>query len=184
MKRLFAFALAALVSLAALSGAARAARAGSIGVGVYAGQSFPVLQDDVDRGTLMGFRVPVKLVPMFAVEPFYASSNLGDKTVTIAGVSQTRQGFDEKAWGVNAMLSMGGPIQFYPFAGLGRTSLKRTGSDLSLTTYQGGLGLGLSPIPKVTVHVRGELQAAVDGSTTRKFGNATLGVSYALFSMP
>jgi len=178
MKRLFAL---ACLSLMAFAGAARA---GSIGLGVYAGPSIPVLQDDVDRGTMMGVRVPVKLVPMLALEPFWASSSLGDKTTDVAGVSYTRQGFDEKAWGVNAMLSTGGPIQFYPFAGVGRTTLQRTGTDLALTTYQGGIGIGLSPIPSLSLHLRGELQAAVDGGTTRKFANVTLGASYALLRLP
>ena len=58
------------------------------------------------------------------------------------------------------------------------------GSDLSLTTYNFGLGLGISPAPKVSIHIRGELAAAVDGEASRKFANATVGVSYALFSAP
>ena len=61
-------------------------------------------------------------------------------------------------------------------------------SDARISTFHGGgisgFGLGISPMPKLTVHVRGELQMAVDGGTSRKFGNVTLGASYALFSMP
>ncbi len=178
MKKLLA------LSLLALALSASAAWAGSIGVGAFAGMSFPVLQEDVDKGTLFGLRAPVKLVPLFTVEPYFASSTLGEATETVADIEYTREGFEEKAFGVNAMLTLGGPVSFYPFVGVGQTSLKRTGFDDSFTTYNMGLGLGLSPAPKISVHIRGELQAVVDGEASRKFGNATVGVTYALFSMP
>ena len=126
----------------------------------------------------------MKLVPLVTVEPYYASSSLGDKDVTIADITYTREGFDETAYGLNALLTMGGPVQFYPFAGIGSTNLKRTGNDLTLTTYNFGLGLGISPMPKLTLHIRGEMQMAVDGEASRKFANVTAGASYALFSMP
>ncbi len=178
MKRLI------VLSLALLAVTAGVASAGSVGVGVFAGTSIPVLQDDVAQGTLFGLRAPVKLVPLVTVEPYYASSALGDKDQDIAGITYTREGFDETAYGLNALLTMGGPVQFYPFAGIGSTQLKRTGNDLTLTTYNFGLGLGISPMPKLTLHIRGELQMAVDGEASRKFANVTAGASYALFSMP
>ena len=178
MKRMWALTIALL----ALS--AGVATAGSVGVGVFAGQSIPVLQDDAGDGTMFGVRVPIHLVPLLAIEPFYASTSLGDKTTTLAGVSYTRSGFDEKEYGANVLLSMGGPVQFFPFAGIGQTELKRPGNDLKLRTYDFGLGFGVSPMPKLSIQLRGELQAVVDGDTSRKFGNATLGASYALFSMP
>ena len=40
------------------------------------------------------------------------------------------------------------------------------------------------PIPKLSIHLRGELAAAVDGEASRKWGNATIGVSYNVFSTP
>jgi hypothetical protein len=178
MRRLIALALVLLVVPAGV------ARAGSIGLGVFGGMSYPVLQDDTGKGTLLGVRVPVKLVPLITLEPFYASSKLNDKVTSIAGVDFTRQGFDETAYGANLMLATGGPLSFYPYGGIGQTTLKRDGLDKSYTTYQGGIGLGVSPAPKITIHLRGELQMVVDGETSRKFGNATLGASYALFGMP
>lgn len=160
------------------------AQAGSIGVGAFGGVSIPIVQSDVAQGTMFGVRVPVKLVPLVAVEPYYASSKLGDAEEDILGTTYTREGFDATAYGANVMLTMGGPVQFYPFAGIGQTKLERTGSDLSLTTYNFGLGLGISPAPKITIHIRGELSAAVDGEASRKFGNVSAGLSYALFSAP
>lgn len=172
------------LALALLALSAGVAQAGGIGLGAFAGMSYPVLQGDTGKGTLVGLRAPVKLVPMVTVEPFYASTQLADKVQSVADVSYTRQGFDEKAYGANLMLAMGGPLSFCPIVGVGRTSLKRTGYDQTFTTYNAGLGLMVSAFPKFTFDLRGELQAVVDGQTTRKFGNATAGVSYSLFGLP
>jgi len=179
MKKLLVLAIAAL---AVLAGSARAA---SIGVGVFGGASVPILQDDQDNGTQYGARIPVKLIPLFTVEPFYSSTSLGDKTFDIApGVSVTRDGSDVTSYGVNAMLTLGGPFSIYPFAGIGEAKFKRTGQDEEFTSYHLGLGLGISPIPKLGVDLRAELQAAVDGDVSRKLLNITLGASYSLFSLP
>lgn len=172
------------LTLVLLAFTAGVASAGSVGVGAFAGVSIPVIQDDVAQGPIFGLRAPVKLVPLVTVEPYFASSSLGDKEQDIAGFTYSREGFDETAFGLNALLTMGGPVQFYPFVGIGSTKLERTGTDLSLTTYNFGLGLGLNPAPKIAIHIRGELQMAVDGETSRKFANVTAGASYALFSMP
>lgn len=164
--------------------AGTSAQAGSIGVGAFGGLSIPIVQSDVEQGSMYGLRVPIKLVPLITLEPYYASSALGDAKEDILGTTYTRQGFDGTAYGANVMLTMGGPVQFYPFAGIGQTKLKRTGTDLSLTTYNLGMGLGISPAPKISIHIRGELAAAVDGESSRKFANATVGLSYALISAP
>lgn len=178
MKRLLAIVLALLATTAGTAGA------GGIGLGAYGGMSFPLVQEDVSQGSLMGLRIPVTVVPLLTVEPYWASSSLGDKDQTVGDFTYTREGFDESAFGVNAMLTTGGPVQFYPFVGIGRTKLERSGYDASLTTYNAGFGVGFAPVPKLSVHVRGEFQMAVDGEASRKFGNVTLGASYALFSLP
>jgi hypothetical protein len=170
---------------AALALTVGAARAGSIGVGMFAGTGVPVVQADEGNGPVFGVRAPVKLVPLFTVEPFYSSQSLGDVTLDISpGVTATREGSEVKSWGLNALLTFGGPVTFYPFAGIGHAHYTRSGQDESSAAYQLGLGLGLSPLPKITIDLRAELQAAVDGSTSRKVGNFTLGASYALFHLP
>lgn len=175
--------LALTLVLLALS--AGIASAGSIGIGAYAGMSYPVLQDDVASGSLYGLRIPASLTPLFTLEPYFGSASLGDKDEDIGGITYTREGFDETAYGLNAMMTTGGPVQFYPLVGIGKTQLKRTGSeDLNLTTWNFGLGFGFTPAPKISVHIRGEMQMAMDGDASRKFGNVTVGASYALFSMP
>ncbi|HTR97408.1 MAG TPA: hypothetical protein VMH61_05855 [Candidatus Acidoferrales bacterium] len=178
MKRLIALTLALLVVSAGI------ASAGSLGLGAFAGMSYPVLQHDTGNGMLYGLRAPVKLVPFVTLEPYYATTNLGDKVENVAGLDLTQPGFDEKAWGVNLMLAAGGPLSFYPIGGVGQTSLSRTGVDQTFTTWNAGFGVGFAAVPKVTINLRGELQAVQDGSETRKFGNATVGMSYAIFGLP
>lgn len=177
-------ALLVLATAATLLVAGRA-RAGSVGVGVFGGVSVPVLQDDQDNGTILGVRVPVKVVPLFAVEPFFSSSALGDKTIQIApGLSTTREGSDVTTYGLNAMLTLGGPVSFYPFLGLGSARFKRTGQDETFTSYHMGLGLALSPLPRLGVDLRAELQAAAADGVARKMFNVTLGASWPLFRTP
>jgi len=163
--------------------AACAAHATGIGVGVYGGLSYPIIQDDVKSGSIFGFRAPVSLVPMITVEPFYASSKLGDAEETLGGITYKRDGFDQTAYGVTAMLgSPGGMgIHFFPFAGIGKYKLTRAGSDdIDEAGYNVGLGLGIGATPKVSLQIRGELEIVKTGDTSRKFGNATAGLTYSL----
>jgi hypothetical protein len=161
------------------------AGAASIGVGAFGGTSIPVLQDDNGPGSMVGLRVPLALIPLVTVEPYFAKTTGGDKDQDVEGRTITRSGMNINGFGANVMLTFGGRLQFYPFAGIGSSTLQRTGTeDATNTTYTFGLGLGVSPLPKLSVHVRGELAAAVDGETSRKWANATLGVSYNVFSTP
>src|SRR5262249_53755262 len=157
MKRPWWVPLIAL-ALVAFAGAAHAA---SIGAGVFGGMSFPVLQDDQAQGSMYGVRLPVKLAPMIAVEPFYADTELGDKTIEpVPGFSTTREGSKVDTYGVNAILATGGPLSFYPFAGIGSAHFTRQGQDETFTSYHVGVGVGISPVPKLVLDLRGELQAA------------------------
>ena len=178
MKRLLALTLALLAATAGVAGAV------GIGGGVYAGWSWPIVQEDVAQGTLYGLRVPVSLGALFKVEPYYMQGALGDKEVDIGGIIYTREGFEEKGYGLNLLLATGGPVSFFPYAGIGTTNFAREGSDVDMTTYNVGLGLAFSPMTKLSVDVRGEVQISVDGDTSRKYGNLTVGASYALFSLP
>lgn len=174
-----------LTALLALALVPAAAGARGIGVGAFGGASFPILQGNSGNGSQFGLRVPVDLVPMLSVEPFYAKSALGDKEDTFAGQTYTRDGGDVTTFGANLILKFGGPFQFYPFGGIGSSKITRSGSpDVSETSYDFGLGFGISPVPKFTFHLRGEMNAVVTGDTSRKFGNLTAGLSYALFDLP
>lgn len=176
MRRLFAAAALALLL------AAGSAHATGIGVGVYGGLSYPIIQDDVKSGTLYGLRAPVSLVPMITVEPFYASSSLGDAEETLGGIVYTREGFDQTAYGLSVMLGnpAGMGVRFYPFAGIGKYKLERTGTDIDEVGYNIGLGIGIGATPKLSLQIRGELEMVKTGDTSRKFGNATAGLTYGL----
>ena len=146
------------------------AGATSIGVGAFGGMSIPVLQDDNGQGTMMGLRAPVSLLPLVTVEPYFAKASGGDKDQDIEGTTITRDGLDITGFGANVLLTFGGKTQFYPFAGIGSYKLARAGSDdLTNTAYTFGLGLGISPMPKLSIHLRGELAAAVEGDVSRKW---------------
>lgn len=162
--------------------AAGAAHATGVGVGVYGGLSYPIVQDDVKSGTLYGLRAPVSLVPMITVEPFYASSSLGDAEEVLGGISYARDGFDQTAYGVSVMLGnpAGMGFRMYPFAGIGKYKLERIGTDIDEMGYNFGLGIGIGATPKLSLQIRGELEMVKTGDTSRKFGNATVGLTYGL----
>jgi len=173
---------AALLALAVVPAVATA---GSIGLGVFGGPSFPILDSNAGNGSQFGVRVPVNLIPLLSVEPFYAKSSLGDKEETFGGISYKRSGPDVSTFGANVLLSIGGPFQFYPFVGLGSSKIEQSGiSDITKTSYDFGVGFGISPMPKLSVQLRAEMNAVVTGDTSRRFGNITVGASYALFSLP
>ena len=169
------------IALAATALSAGTAGAGGVGIGAFGGMSLPLVQEDQGNGSLYGLRVPVQVVPLLRAEPFWSTSALGDKTVEVGGISQTRTGSDVTTFGVNAILTMGG---FYPYAGIGSAKFKRDSIEDSYTSYHFGLGFNIPLVPKVSVDLRAELQAAVKDGTSRKMGNLTLGASYNFLSMP
>jgi hypothetical protein len=146
----------------------------------YGGYATPVLQADTGGGAIFGVRAPVGL-SVLTLEPFYASSSLGDKTETLGGLSYTRSGFNLSAFGVSAILGANGT--FYPFAGIGSWKLSRSGSDdITNTGWNFGVGIKVPAGEKISFHIRGEMDMIVNGETSRKFGTATAGLSYNLFT--
>jgi hypothetical protein len=175
-------ALAAL-ALALVAGVASAAPIG-LGIGAYGGLSFPIVQDDVGDGSVFGVRVPIRLVPMITIEPYWLSAKMDDAEEDIGGITYTRDGFDHTGIGANAILGhIGGTggFSFYPFVGIGSHKLTREGTpEIKETAYNIGLGFGITPTPKVSLQIRGELNMVKTGDTSRKFGNATVGLNYDL----
>jgi hypothetical protein len=174
--------LRVFTALFALALVPAVAAAGSVGIAAYGGLSFPVLYDTATQGSQFGLRAPIELLPLLIVEPYYAQSALGDKDETFGGVTYTRSGPDVDSFGANALFNFGGSVKFYPFVGIGSTTIKQSGSeDITDTNLNFGLGFGFTPMPKLGIDLRGELSSVVTGDTSRKFGNLTVGVSYALF---
>jgi opacity protein-like surface antigen len=182
----------ALLASAMASGAAQAGPVG-VSVGVFGGLSVPVLQDVSTSsfspsdafgptGSQIGIRVPVHAIPVVTFEPYYAKSSYKDRTDTIGGISYTRDGFDGKSYGLNAILGNpdGSGFHFFPYFGIGKTKLTRTGEEISKASYNFGLGFGISPAQKISVQIRGEFAMVATGDTSRKFTNATAGLTYRL----
>ena len=177
--------LVILVLLALVVGVP-SARAAEIGIGAFGGVSIPVLNDLSEQGTQFGVRVPVNLLPLLTIEPFFASSALGEAEEEFGGVTYTRDGGDVTAFGANVLFTFGSPmLKFTPFVGIGSYKLERDGaeevSDMGLGF---GLGLAVSPVPKFSINLRGELASIITDETSQKFANVTLGASYALISLP
>ncbi len=183
----------ALAAVAALLGAgsAMATEELRVGVGAFYGRSAPVLQD-VDAssfspddalgegGSEWGVRVPIKVIPVVTIEPYYASSSYGDNTQDFNGLSYTREGWDRKAFGGNFLFAntLASGFKFYPYVGVGSTKLTRTDEELNEFTWNFGLGLGFSLNEKMAVHVRSQLDLMVTDDTSRKFGDVTAGLQY------
>lgn len=179
MKRILAF---ALVGLALVAGAAQAGPI-DVGIGAYGGISWPVIQDDVSSGSILGLRAPVRVIPLITLEPYYMSSSLGDGEQTLGGITYKRDGFDHTGFGLNAMLggTTGMGVHFYPLVGIGSHKLTRSGTaDIKETAYNLGLGFGIGATPNLSLQIRGELNMVVTGDTSRKFANATGGLTYSL----
>jgi hypothetical protein len=164
------------------------AHAFGIGVGAFGGVSFPISQDDVESGSTFGARLPVTLIPLVSVEPYYASSSLGDGEITTGGTTTTIDGFEITSYGVNAFLGSLGVVPgigFHPYVGIASTKLSRSGSaDITKTSYNFGLGAALGLAKSLSVTGRAELNVVDTGDETRKFGNVTLGLAYQLFHKP
>jgi len=180
--------LAVCCAALALFAFASTASAGGIGIGAFGGVSVPVVQDDNGQGTMLGVRVPVSLIPLLTLEPYYAKTTGGDKDQEVGGTTFTRSGIDLTSYGANVMLTFGSGFQMYPYAGIGTTKSERSGLDASSTGYNFGLGFGISPPAlKLAIHLRGELAAVLEEDATqsaRKWANVTVGVSYGLLSFP
>lgn len=177
-----------LTALALLIGATGAGAA-SVSVGAFGGVSIPVLNDLSTQGTVFGARVPVNVLPLLTVEPFFAKSALGEAEESFGGsVTYTRDGGDLTAFGVNALLTMGGGgLRFYPAVGLGSYKLERDGAEeISEVGFNFGLGLGFSPpsVAGLGIDLRGEFVMVPTEDTSQKFANVTLGVTYKIFSTP
>jgi hypothetical protein len=170
---------AALIVLAALPASAHAM---SVGLGVYGGMSIPIVQEDNGQGSLYGVRVPVSLTPIVVLEPYYASTQGGNKDQGVSGITYTYDGIDNTSYGVNVLFAMG---MMYPFAGLNSNHLKRSGLDETKTGYDFGLGVGFKlPIVGLSANARGALNIVSSPASTqssRKWGEVTVGVSYDVF---
>ena len=169
-----------LLALAlAIASVPRTASAFGIGIGAYGGTTIPLSQPEVKTGGAYGVRLPISIIPLVSVEPYWGESKLGDGEVNSTPV----KGFDFSSVGVNAMLGslMRAPgIKFYPYVGI--ASNKFSGSeDITKTSYNFGLG-GAVGLSKVSVHGRAELNVCNTGDKTRKFTTLTVGLSYDLWS--
>ena len=193
MKRVFTAALLALACVVTLAGGAAQAAPIGVSVGPFIGTSTPILQEvnvssfspgDAfgESGAEYGLRAQVHAIPVVTVEPYYAKASYGDRQETIGGITYTRDGYDSKSFGLNAILGHpdGSGFHFFPYVGIGKTKLTRTGEEINKTGYNFGLGIGFSPAQKLSIQARTEFSMVATGDTSRKFGTLSAGLTYRL----
>jgi hypothetical protein len=180
------FAIVILAAGALGSLAARPAHCVSVGGAAFGGPSIPIAQEDNSTGAQFGIRVPVGVLSLLSVEPYFAYSSLGDASETFAGAEYTRSGYSVDAFGINVALGSFGLVPgFFPYVGIGSHSLSRDGSeDETDVGYNVGVGFGFGIPMSLSVNVRGELNVVDVGDTSRKFINATASVGYKFLGLP
>lgn len=175
-----------LLALLIAATCASTAHAMGFGITVEGGPSWPVLQDDQGNGAVWGVRVPVNLVPLLTLEPFYVGGSYHDKTIQTLAGPQTRDGGTTRSWGLNlALANPTAKFSFFPYAGIGSSTVSRASfADVTHTSYDFGLGLGIGLHENLSAAVRGEMQMIVNGDVSRKFGNLTFGLTYHFLNAP
>jgi hypothetical protein len=175
---------AAVLAAILLTLAAPRAHAVTLGVGGFGGTSISVLQDDNKGGGIFGARVPIGLIPLFTLEPYFATGSGGTLTKIFGDNTYTRSGFDQKVFGANLLFGSpiaGAGIKFINSMGISSNKLTRPGStDISEMGYSEGLGLGVGFTENIAILVRGDLNLVKTDLTSRKFANATVNVYYTL----
>lgn len=154
--------------------------AAKLGVGVFAGISVPVVQDDQASGSEFGVRVRYGLGSIIVLEPFASFVKWGDPgAVDLDGGGTFDMGISGSkltSFGLEATLGNApgtqGLAPFF-FAGLGSYKVENddTGYDESALGWSGGLGLGIGLSPKLGLDFRAKvLVAPQDGGSKKAFG--------------
>lgn len=124
-----------------------------LGIEAYTGYDFPVIQQDVGAGSMVGFGVRGNIWKAFHGEVIFRSTSqgdaevdgeFGDVTETIKLAGGTLSGF-----GFNLLIAGKDPKSFWPYfyLGVSSNSLKKGESyleDEDLTGMGGGLGTGIN----------------------------------------
>ncbi|MEY4374317.1 MAG: hypothetical protein RL760_483 [Candidatus Eisenbacteria bacterium] len=175
-----------ILVLALLAGALFADRtfAAGVSLGLSAGISSPSETVEGENGSYFSVSAPVRLVPLVTVEPFFAQSRLGDQDVSVPPISLVLKGATLSTVGARVALTFGGPVSVYPYLGVGYTNYDHLGFKESAVSYLGGLGVGVSIVPKLRLDARAEQHTvSLDQRSVGVF-NLSLGVSTPIVSLP
>src|SRR2546427_12614553 len=105
--------LSVWIAALALTCWALPAGAASVAVGVFGGASIPVAQEDNGSGSEFGIRVPVSVIPLVTVEPYFVKANGGGKRGGPGKLSITRSGIDVRGEGAHVLFPLCGPLPLY-----------------------------------------------------------------------
>lgn len=158
----------------------QAVSARPVGVGLFAGPLYPIVQDDQEAGFSYGVKVRVEFAGPVVMEPNLSFGGFGD--AEIAGVGK-RDGTSMKYYGLDMVLGNGlasmGPKP-YLFLGGGVYNLKRNGDEtLNKSGWSVGGGLAWGIMTYLDVDLRGRVNiVSFEGSTSKKSVSATVGATY------
>ena len=158
--------------------------AGEVSIGVFAGTTTPSETTDGDNGSTWNLVAPIRLLPKLMVEPFFARTKLADQTFTLTPGSFTLTGATFTTGGARVALMLGGRVSVYPYLGLGFTNFARVGDKRSAVSYLGGLGLGVSLVPKLRLDARAEQHTVPLDTGSRGLFSLSLGVSTPIATLP
>src|SRR2546426_8881550 len=91
--------LSVWIAALALTCWALPAGAASVAVGVFGGASVPVAQEDNGSGSEFGIRVPVSVIPLVTVEPYFVKANGGGKKEDLGKLRITHSAIDLAGYG-------------------------------------------------------------------------------------
>ena len=150
------------------------------GVGAFGGLEIPIVQDDQDQGTILGFRARARLTPMITLEPRLHFTKYGDPSFD--EFTADLEGSKVTAFGVDALV--GTPFNrfgVFGIVGIGSYKIKRdqTGQDESEIGWSGGVGFEFGLTPQVAIDVRGlGIIIPTEGGGSKKSAAVFTGVNF------
>ncbi|KAA3636480.1 MAG: porin family protein [Calditrichaeota bacterium] len=159
------------------------------GLGLNVGMVYPIVQDDQDNGSVIGFKVMYGFSNFIALEPNMSFVKYGDPSISdYPGLFDGLEGSKITSYGVDAVLggSFGaGGINPYGIFGVGFYNSKRDQTDQDVTDFgwAGGFGIEIGFNSQFALDVRGKVNVVPsDGGGSKKSAAASAGLNFYLGS--
>lgn len=179
MKKIICLGMLALF----LVGTSSAAAAGKFSVGAFAGLNIPLIQEDVENGTLFGAKGRITVLPFLGIEPNLVFSTYGDQDHDVDGTTMTRKGGDVTSFGLDAVVgnfSGFSQARFYGLFGINSNTSKREGlPDQTRLGLALGAGIEFLPADVFGIEVRARIHSiSLEGGGGRNNLEITAGINY------
>jgi hypothetical protein len=155
-----------------------------LGVGAFAGISYPVIQKDQGQGSEFGFKGRCGVGSLLTLEPYVSFVKWG-KPGTLDGVDLGIDGSKVTSFGVEALLgNLPGAAGISPYFMIGGGSYKvkndATSYESSKLGWDVGLGVGVGLARGIGLDVRGKaIIAPQENGGSKKAVGAVAGINYS-----